>query len=190
VKPRGYTIVELLMALSVLAIGVSGIIAMQKVTVASNRHAKNLAIATQIARGWQAQLAADAAQWNHPSPQSSASDLNTDTRWLRGVGNAGVWFGPDYDALLDFGPGFDALGNVVDTQNAASSIVFCTDLRLTWLYPDLSGNGLIRAEVRVYWPRDGMAAPQPFCEGPMDDALSDRYHVVYQTTAIKQNTAP
>ena len=39
---RGYTIVELVMSLAVLAIGASGVIAMQKVAVASNRHAKDL----------------------------------------------------------------------------------------------------------------------------------------------------
>ena len=62
---RGYTIVELMMAITVLAIGVSGIIAMQKITVASNLHAKKLAIATQIARAWQDRLAVDASLWNH-----------------------------------------------------------------------------------------------------------------------------
>ena len=56
-RARGYTMVELMMALGILAIGVSGIIAMHKVTVAANQHAKNLAVASHIAQAWQEQLA-------------------------------------------------------------------------------------------------------------------------------------
>ncbi|HYO94825.1 MAG TPA: prepilin-type N-terminal cleavage/methylation domain-containing protein, partial [Polyangiaceae bacterium] len=63
---RGYTFVELLMSLSILSLGVTGVIAMQKVTVTSNQHAKNLAIATQISQSWMDELRADSLMWNHP----------------------------------------------------------------------------------------------------------------------------
>ena len=46
-RSRGYTVIELLMALTVLALGASGVVAMQRVTLESNRYAKNLAIATR-----------------------------------------------------------------------------------------------------------------------------------------------
>ena len=193
-RQRGYTIVELLMALTVLAIGVSGVIAMQKITITSNQHAKNLAMATHIAQAWQERLAADAAQWNHPSPTLNMDDI-TETRWLQQVvGNAGVWFRPSYDQNLDFGAGFDALGNVVSDANIEQA-VYCTHLRLTWLYAPAAGNGLIRAEIRVFWARDaGTVNAQPVCapETPAQNVqnASNRYHFVYQTTAIKQNTAP
>jgi prepilin-type N-terminal cleavage/methylation domain-containing protein len=192
---RGYTIVELLMALTVLAIGISGVIAMQKITVTSNQHAKNLATATHIAQAWQERLAADAVQWNHPSPRLNVDDIN-DTLWLRQVvGSQGVWFRPAYAKSLDFGAGFDALGNVVaeaDMEQAA----YCTHLRLTPLYPATAGNGLIRAEIRVFWARDGMggtvnglAVCDPSTPALSVENTSNRYHFVYQTTAIKQNTA-
>src|SRR5690606_31396949 len=45
---RAYTAVEVLMSLAVLAVGVTGIIATEKVTLTANVHAKNLAIATRI----------------------------------------------------------------------------------------------------------------------------------------------
>jgi prepilin-type N-terminal cleavage/methylation domain-containing protein len=193
---RGYTIVELMMALTVLAIGVSGVIAMQKITVTSNQHAKNLATATHIAQAWQERLAADAAQWNHPSPTRNVDDI-TDTRWLQQVvGTEGVWFRPGYDSALDFGAGFDALGNVVAETDIAQA-VYCTHLRLTRLYASTAGNGLIRAEIRVFWTRDGMGGTvdgQPVCAASTPalniQNASKRYHFVYQTTAIKQNTAP
>jgi len=195
-RERGYTAVELLMAISIFAIGVSGIIAMQKVTVAANQHAKNLSIATHIAQAWAEQLTADAALWNHPSPTNNLDDLG-DTQWLStATGLANTWIRPAYAAQRDFGAGFDLLGRPLpDTQVADQ--VFCTHVRFSWLYPSTAGNGLLRAEVRVFWLRDGMGGTingQPLCDtgtapGLVENA-GERYHFVYQTTAIKQNTAP
>lgn len=194
---RGYTIVELMMALGVFAIGVSGVIAMQKVTLASNRHAKNLAVATHIGQAWMEQLAADASQWNFPGPrnQGAASDIG-DTDWLQEADNTTDWFLPDWVGVRSFGPGFDALGNPVANVNQAA---FCTHLRLTWLNRDnqgIVGNGLIRAEVRVFWMREGNgggATPDPICS-PNNDAIAigqrpELYHFVYNTSAIRQEAA-
>jgi prepilin-type N-terminal cleavage/methylation domain-containing protein len=192
---RGYTIVELLMALTVLAIGVSGIIAMQKVTISANQHAKNLAIATRIAQAWQDQLAVDATQWNFPSRTQPVGNIGA-TRWLNNVaGNERVWFRPSYVGALDFGPGFDALGNVVPDERLQQAH-FCTHIRLTRLFPENTGNGLLRAEVRVFWLREGQGGGvdlRPICSTGTDPAAVgaaiDRYHFVYQTSAIKQHTA-
>ncbi|MCA9592789.1 MAG: prepilin-type N-terminal cleavage/methylation domain-containing protein [Myxococcales bacterium] len=193
---RGYTVVELLMAVTIFAIGVTGIIAMQKVTVSANQHAKELAIATHVAQAWQEQLTADAAAWNHPSPKKSAEDLD-ETRWLvNAVGNTGVWFRPTYVPELKFGPAFDALGRPIENQNDLAQARYCTHIRLSWLYPDNAGNGLLRAEVRVFWLRDGGGGTvnnatvcDPTTDPAVIEAATDRYHFVYQTTAIKQNTA-
>ena len=198
----GYTIVELMMAITVLAIGVAGVIAMQKITVASNRHAKNLALASHIAQMWQERLAADAAQWNHPSPiRAGFRDLPTDTIWLKNVeGNANQWLRPAFDAGLFMGPAFTQLG--FDTDDMAQA-VFCTHIRLNWLYPDdaqnnlsVEGNGLIRTEVRVFWLREGGGGPVTtggVCDANADpdvigDSIND-YHFVYMTSTVKQNTA-
>ncbi len=195
VRARGYTVVELLMALAVLAIGVSGVIAMQKVTVASNAHAKNLAIATHIAESWLDELAADAGQWN------DTNDWN-DTHWLANVGAEdgvpGPWFRPQYQALRRFGPAFDARGNPVVTDDIPEQAHFCSDLRLRWMSPQETvkrGAGLIRAEVRVFWRRNGVVAlagdpPAHVCDiSPLDfDGPDGRrlFHVVYLSTALRQ----
>ncbi len=192
-RARGYTIVELMMALTVLAIGVTGIVSMQKVTVTANQHAKRLALATHIAQAWQDQLAADATQWNHPSPQNPVPDLS-DTAWLDQVDQkAGAWFRPAYDSALRFGAMFDALGNVT---NNATEAQFCTHLRLTRLYSETNGNGLIRTEVRVFWQRGGEAhvTDSPFCtendEGAAEIGRAvENYHFVYNTSAVRQATA-
>jgi Tfp pilus assembly protein PilV len=179
---RGFTVVDLLIALTVFAIGVSGIIATQKVTVAANQHAKNLAIATSVAQAWQDQLAVDATFWR--------ADGTTQPTWLTG-GN-GDWFRPNYDATRNFGAAFDALGNVVDdTANNLARAHFCTHLRLTALYPATGGNGLMRTEVRVFWRRDGGSGVNPVC-GTANNASAigadiSNYHFVYQTSAVKQS---
>jgi prepilin-type N-terminal cleavage/methylation domain-containing protein len=208
---RGYTFVELLMSLAVLSIGVTGIVAMQKTTMTSNQHAKNLAIATQIAQAWTDALHADAIEWNHPSTRRAASDLAGDTVWLSTlagtVGTATDWFRPTWDTTRQFGPGFDIQGKPVDTSVAASvqQVRFCTNIRLSWLHRDTgatvgnqrttSGNGLIRAEVRVFWVRDGQTGHVggDVCGGNTTTAVigaaATRYHFVYQVSAVRQNTA-
>ena len=194
---RGYTAVELLMAISIFAIGASGVIAMQKVTVHASKHARDLTIATHVAQAWLDQLTTDAAAWNHPSPKVVTPDLN-DTTWLQLVtNNAGVWVRPAYSGVRDFGAGFDALGTPVSDANSGQA-VFCAHIRLSPLYPWLTtGNGLIRTEVRVFWLRDGQGAPinnQPICDAATLPALVDdaglKYHFVPQASAAKQNTAP
>jgi prepilin-type N-terminal cleavage/methylation domain-containing protein len=189
---RGYTVVELMMALAVLGIGVSGIIAMQKVTLTANQHAKNLAIATHIAVAWQEQLAADAVSWNHPSERNTNADIGFDTTWLRSVvTNEGAWIQPPYSATRVFGPAFDALGDPLELPGDLPRARFCTHLRLSWLYPQATGNGLVRAEVRVFWRRVGVADTTPFCTGA-EDTVSigqaiETYHFVYKATAVRQN---
>ena len=196
---RGYTIVELMIAISVMAIGITGIISMQKVTLVANQHAKNLSIATQIASAWLDALSADALQWNNPGRTSNSTDL-PQTRWLNNVND--TWFRPAYDATLAFGPAFDALGNPVDESAvSAGRAVYCTHLRLSWLFPEtgnlfgmpVNGNGLIRAEVRVFWLREGgpgaagVACAASTAPADISPAVAT-YHFVYQTGGIRQNS--
>jgi len=190
----GYTVIELMMAISLFAVGVSAIIALQKVTVTSNQHAKNLAIATRITQSWQEMLAADAVMWNHPSANNTVSDLAADTTWLKQVDTATGWFQPAWNANLEFGPAFDALGNPVLLPTDAARANFCTHIRLTRLYPDntpVLGNGLIRAEVRVFWRRPGVSNPDAFCGAQILPATIgeqvQQYYFVYKTAAVRQN---
>jgi len=206
----GYTVVELLMSLTVLALGASGVVAMQRVTLESNRYAKNLAIATRVGEAWADQLEADAARW------TLTSEL-LNTTWLKEVGttcsqSAGIktWFRPEWNSDRKFGPAFDALGNPVDTSTTtpASFTQYCVHLQLAWLHCDTlpsgggaKGSGIIRAEVRVIWRRDddrtataasfqttGQAA---LCNasdvaGVTSDIALGGYNAAYFSTAIRQ----
>jgi type IV pilus assembly protein PilV len=193
---RGYTVIEVMIALTLLAIGTSGIIAMEKVTSVTNRESKNLVIANQIARTWMERLRVDAVQWNNPSASDPNSDLS-DTLWLNQItNNEGVWFRPSEDAARG-SPTADAFGNDVALADVATGS-FCTNIRLSWLYgpPGVTAAPpyLIRAEVRVYWLRDGgpgALQDKPICDPTVNVALVSpevtRYHFVYLTSGIPQN---
>lgn len=183
---RAYTVVELMMSLAVFATGVTGIIAMQRATVTSNQMAKNMTLANAIAQSWLTHLQADATLWRN--------DLNA-TVWLKSVDVASVnnaWQLPAYDETLDFGPQFDALG-----QPVPSGGEFCAQIRLAWLYRDqngggIRGNGVIRTEVRVFWPRGGQSRVTGDCTSGATatvaavGAATDTYHFVVHAGAVRQ----
>jgi hypothetical protein len=187
------------MSLLIFSIGVSGVIAMQKVTVTSSQHAKDLAIATQVAQAWVDQLHADAIAWNHPSVFKTNDDLD-DTAWLKAVSKtAKDWVLPAYVSERSFGPAFDVQGKPIADGSDAK---FCTHIRLSWLYQPsapgatLTGNGLIRTEVRVFWLRDGKARlnGKSICDPGQTPAAAigsdlSRFHFVYNVSAVRENTA-
>jgi type IV pilus assembly protein PilV len=143
---RGYTAVEVTVALALLAIGASGIIALQKITLQSTTNARNIATANQIAVTWAERLRADATMWNNPV---GGNDL-ADTTWLQlATAPPGTWFVPASTA-----PRGSAWANIEgrDIYPGSGGLgAFCTHLRLVRIYPSM-----IRAEVRVFWRRNGM----------------------------------
>lgn len=189
-RKRGYTLVELMMALALFAVAVLGIISMQKITVASNAHAKNVALAQRIAQAWAGQLEMDATAWQSTGAFGGG--------WLNA---ANVWQRPGYIATRGFGGAFDALGNPLTDANSGNA-QFCTHLRMTWLYPatmGAGGNGVLRAEIRVFWLRDSQgpagAAGTAFCDSTQTAGLvtsigqaTSTYHFVYQTVGVRQHS--
>lgn len=196
-RVRGYTVLEVMIALTLITVGVSGVVAMQKVTTVANRDARNLAIANQIARTWIDRLRTDAVAWNYPSPSMpGGSDLATDTLWLRQVESTQDWFQPATDTNRG-GPAFDLHGSDVSNVDSTEPAFFCTNLRLRWLYGPAAPPLLIRAEVRVFWLREGggglPAGMNSICgataAGDMATigAATQNFHFVYATSAIKQH---
>lgn len=184
VRGRGYTAVELVMAIGIFAVGVTGVFAMQRVTSGANAHAKNVAIATFAAESWLERLAVDATVWTQAAPLASGN-----TTWLDLLATATTtdWILPA--ASGSFGPGFDPLGAYA--ANTAAS--FCTHIRLTRLLPE--PNGLIRAEVRVFWPKPGprWTGATSYCPASASTtevatvgSATDNFHFVYKTTVVRQ----
>ncbi len=186
---RGYTIVELMMAIAVFAIGVSGVIAMQKVAAAANQHSRALSLATNIAQAWQDQLSADSSLFTR-------TNGFTNTTWLNLFNTSGNsqqagWLRPTYSPNLAIGAAFDELGKpLTDAADDLAKTQFCVHIRLTRLYPTSLGIEVVRTEVRVIWPRTQGTMSPTFCDTTMVvDTLErdiNNYHFLYQVSAVRQ----
>jgi prepilin-type N-terminal cleavage/methylation domain-containing protein len=187
---RGYTLVELMMAIALFTVGVLAIISMQKLTVVSNAHSKDVSVAQRIAQSWASQLELDATQWRNTF---GAGWLNSGATWDR----------PAYVAGRSFGGAFDSLGNpLTDSVADQARARFCTHVRMSWLYPNngsvMAGNAMLRAEVRVFWLREGAtpldsttsvcATSQTSVQAAAIGLATDRYHFVYQTVGVRQHS--
>ncbi len=196
-RGRGYTLVELMMAIALFTVAVLGIVSMQKVASVSNGHAKNLAIAQRIAQSWAAQLQMDSTSW--VSTFDASGVLTEPTN---------VWTRPAY-VVGRVGAAFDNTGAALsDSAADLSRARFCTHMRLSWLYganTGVSGNRVVRAEIRVFWLRDGHGAsidgvapavpPTDGLCGANQDAAKvaaigqavGSYSFVYQTVGVRQH---
>lgn len=189
-KARGFTLVELLTSVAVFGIGATGVIALQTATVAGNAFGSELSTANQIGQSWMDVLSMDAEQWGGEFAQPPP-----ETYWLNyGLQQNQQWFVPEYRVESEIGPAFDSRGQPVETGDSFTR--FCTQIRLTWLCQPLAGtcggtnnvgNGLLRADVRVFWPRRSPEDPQPadFCIAAANPT-PDNYHIVGLSSAIKQ----
>lgn len=185
-RSKGFTVVELMMSLAVLAVGISGIISMQKVTATSNLHSKSVAIATQIANAWQDQLLTDGTLWRSSSPVA-----NPAISWLLNNTN-GTWFRPAENAVREFGAAFDALGNPLpDGRDAQTQ--FCVHLQMIPLVVNGAGpgNDMRRVTIRVMWPRvqSDRTGATGFCAVAANVAEigldTNNFHSLYQTVAVR-----
>ena len=207
-RPRGYTVIEVMLAISLLAIASAGILALHSVSAMGNMRTRDLAVGTQIAETWVERLRSDAASWTLPSPSYPNQPSNLDnTIWLKVVNTSpGVWLRP-MDVANRGSAAFDLLGNDVEPGSTAVP-VYCTNVRLTWLFPppvagtNATGTPLVRADVRVFWRREHGpdALFKDICDPANDYSVFDtalamntpyeRYHFVYLSTTIAENVAP
>jgi type IV pilus assembly protein PilV len=188
---RGYTVTEVLMALAVLTIGASGVIALQKATLISNTHARNLATANSIAQQWMERMRLDALAWNEPG---KVPDL-ADTKWLND-NTLSVWAPPPTSPMGVTQPSGAANADVMgaDLYNGDTSAVgFCTQVRLTRLSTQTAANmqkyrRMIRVEVRTYWDKTGQ--PVDCAAALPTDWHAGRFGFVYLVSAVLENNAP
>jgi prepilin-type N-terminal cleavage/methylation domain-containing protein len=195
---RGYTAVEVLMAMTVMAIGASGVISMQKASIQGNLDARKTDVANSIARAWVERIKRDAMLWTQPGPSNPGvgpvGNLATAPLLNAGIGSAGTWFLPTQDIALTgstaLSPGFDILGRDLPLADIGRAL-FCTNVRMTWLVT----NELIRVDVRVLWPRgitgSGIFLPAGgVCANAVATANAPdplTYHSIYVTTAVRGN---
>ena len=171
-RQAGFTLLEVMMALTVLAIGMLGVVALQASTIGATQDANSFAIANSVARTWVQRLQRDAQRWNHPSVIKTSSDIG-DTVWLKNVGaySKPTWFRPDPGTTLEskVSPAFDRMGNDVmidDKPGMLNDAIYCTNIRLRQLYPDM-----MKAEVRVFWKKRRMGDYARYSAYGMSDGI-------------------
>lgn len=198
----GFTLVEVLMALGIMTIGAMALMGFQQQVARSNRYARDLSTATQVAENWLERLKVDARAWTISTGRAQAGWPNqalmlANTQWLRqlaagnayqtiainpaaGGGTPGIWNAADMDGI--------------DVNPALGTHRYCVSVRLNWVYY----GSAMRAEVRVWWPKD-YANVAPAALGIFgncadnDAALSPAgasvaaFHVVYMSTVLRRN---
>jgi prepilin-type N-terminal cleavage/methylation domain-containing protein len=207
---RGYTAIEVLMAMTVMAIGGAAVITMQKTSVTGNLDARRADVANAIARTWVERLQRDGMAWTLPSGESTQSNLGN-ARILGQINTGeGQWFLPDQEMNVTvpetMSPAFDILGRDLP-QALEGSADFCVHVRLSWLTQTTPPLGdLIRADVRVIWPIGIINSFPGFCTatanaadpntvaganvGPNADPAAPIFHTLYVTTSIRENASP
>lgn len=195
----GYTLVEVMVSLSLLGIGITGILSMENAAILANRRGQEMTLATNIARRWQERLREDSLTWNAPSNRTTVSDLGSDTMYLcqlagcaGGSSAANQWLVPTPPALSTESAAYDAFGNEVVLGSTATR--YCVNVRFNWLRPDAAARqGMIRSEVRVWWYREGAARPASYANCGNRAALAvmgtdtSNLEFVYLVSAITGN---
>jgi prepilin-type N-terminal cleavage/methylation domain-containing protein len=187
---RGYTVVEVMSAMTLFAIGAAGVIGMQRVTIQGGVDARNFDMATNIAREWQHRLQRDALAWTEPNSVVTTSNIDN-TLWLDSANVDNTWRVPAVGPqVAGYSAAFDLLGH--DIAPASTDRVFCVQYRLGWVAPQSGVNGMnptaiIRAEIRVFWSRLEWGPATCSDLTVANTANRDRYHFVHVTTAIRGN---
>jgi prepilin-type N-terminal cleavage/methylation domain-containing protein len=197
-KRKGYTLIEVLMALAILTAGAVGIMALQQAATRGNMEARQMTTATVVAQRWVERLRRDNLNWTAASNTHNVIAL-AGTSYLRNVtlpGNAPVWFVPTPPALSGEAASFDFYGQ--DTTDGGQ-MHYCTQLRLEWIYPGRA----MRADVRVWWSRRAQGTDRNIGIGAADryancgaavspDTLTNDFNarMVYTTTVLRYTPLP
>ena len=209
-RRRGDSLIEVMAALVILAIGVLGTSSMQIATSRSNRDAFETTAATNFARVWLERVKRDALAWtqagNPVTTQITQGRTVPDPDYFRPVlESAPTWTvpAPLYagESAGANGRGMDvgAIDPITNVPVGVAETYYCVNLRFVVDANDSMGNAdAIRVVARVWWIR-GETAPvasyQPLvaartangCAGVMPNAtqLSQRnMRVVYQDAYI------
>ena len=194
-RSRGFTSIEVMLSLAILAIGAAGVISMQRGAIQGNVDARRLDMANSIAREWVERLRRDSMMWTLPNQANLATNNIAQAKLLANID--GTWHLPNQrigetavkapNVPLN-SPGFDILGfdqATLDSTN--TNVMFCVNTRMTVLVP----GSLIRAEVKVFYPRGVDVTPAAgFCAADPTTDDTNLYHYVYAVTAIRKNMAP
>ncbi len=184
----GYTLVEVMLALGVLAVGATAILGLQQAAIRGNQEANEYATATRVAELWLERFRMDSLSWTTGGSNAVPSPtLLANTQLMQGLTGPGTtgWFQPVVAAPAAF-PAASQLsmhGNPLPAPGPPIP-VFCTQANLTWVYNSTA----LRADVRVFWPRrDWIAGANRLGCPAVPDPF--QYHMVSASTLLRWTPA-
>ena len=198
IRERGYTLMEVTVAMTVIALSSASVVALQNTAMIGGMQARRLDLASKIADTWIERLRGDAAGWNDSNTLSAGEH-----RWLKPANMAlaakpvdpqANWFLPVAVSPVTTGlsPFFDSVGREMVGAPANVEPIFCTNVRLESVRFTDSGNTIantvaIRAEVRVFFRKD-MGTIEKGCPSPTGLVVDDpTFQFVYASTVIREN---
>ncbi|MEO8797498.1 MAG: prepilin-type N-terminal cleavage/methylation domain-containing protein [Polyangiaceae bacterium] len=146
-EKRGFTAVEVMMALTLLAVGTAGVIAMEQSAIGGNFDARRLDVATSVLRLWTERLRNDGAMWTLPNAKNPTTyNLATAAPLLANAATdptAAVWTLPvaREGDTLPLMPQLDLLGrDVLSSDTSSSTSVKPDALACRLMAPGSSGS--------------------------------------------------
>jgi type IV pilus assembly protein PilV len=192
-RAHGYTLIEVMMGLAILAVGATGVVALQKMALIGNATGRVGDTAQGIAGTWAERLKADAIQWNDPM---GVPDIG-DTQWLKystvydpaNPPKADKWIlAPE---VVNWGsPVADIQGSDVFVNDDPTRGIFCTHLRMVQsVDKPITLGGVthkiaIQAEIRVVWRRDLTPMIECRTTAPSQIEANDSKYGFYYTGKI------
>ncbi len=197
-REAGYTLVEVMLAVSVLFVGTAGFTYMQGTSARAVQGAQEQAVAVHVLETWMDRIRRDATLWRAPG----LNGFNNSTQYL--AGDFDVWRVP---ALVEeeshrLYRAADAYGRDVAAGPGAR---YCVNLRVRPVHywtpaggpvpPSDAAIDALRVDVRVWWSRRGVAGLQAQlradggenCDAvPEPDGFTpDRYQSVAASTMVR-----
>ncbi|MFO0715041.1 MAG: prepilin-type N-terminal cleavage/methylation domain-containing protein [Sandaracinus sp.] len=183
-RTSGYTLVEVMLAVAILAVGATGILGLQGMAIRGNQEANEYATATRTVEFWLDRYRMDALAWRTGGAGTLSSPaLFNNTELMRSMPAAGStgWFVPVPASAGTFPPAaqLTANGNPAPPAGAPTP-VYCTQANMTWVY----GGTAVRVDVQTFWRRRGWVNTEGTLNCP---AIPDRnlYHVVRASTLVR-----
>jgi type IV pilus assembly protein PilV len=139
--------IEVMMGMAVLAVGATGIVALQKTAALGTLTSRNLTNATSISRSVIEMAESEAGTWT----SNTGAGLPTGN-WLgTALASPGAWVRPNLS-------GYSLDLETLDVTAPALPIGYCTHVRATWLGnptpgPGNTGATAVRLEVRTLFSR-------------------------------------
>lgn len=155
---KGFTIIEVLVAVAFIAIGLVAMMAMQVAFVNGSAVARDTSVATAIGEAAAEQIKAEASMWNNlDGPLSAERTPLLFQGVVTSLNRYRSMYGgfPVNPTMLQRNPAAqDALEGLVNANEIVNA-KYCVDVRMDFMAN--SNNSVIIGQVRVAWPNDGQA---------------------------------